>query len=91
MAALFISDPDRAPGFRAEILRDLYGMTSAEARLAILLLTGKSLPELAEKLDVAHETVRAQLKSILHKTGTTNHRLAIGLRSFCLRRDRSDI
>jgi DNA-binding CsgD family transcriptional regulator len=71
VAALFVSDPDRAPGFRVEVLRELYGMTPAEARLAALLLSGKSLPELADSLGVAHETVRAQMKSVLHKTGTT--------------------
>ena len=81
VAALFISDPDRAPGFRAEVLRELYGMTRAEARLATLLLTGKSLPELAESLGVAHETVRAQMKSVLHKTGTARQGELVSLLS----------
>jgi DNA-binding CsgD family transcriptional regulator/PAS domain-containing protein len=81
VAALFISDPDRAPGFRAEVLRELYGMTSAEARLATMLLTGKSLPELAESLGVTHETVRAQMKSVLHKTGTARQGELVSLLS----------
>jgi DNA-binding CsgD family transcriptional regulator len=81
VAALFISDPDRAPGFRAEVLRELYGMTRAEARLATMLLNGKSLPELAESLGVAHETVRAQMKSVLHKTGTARQGELVSLLS----------
>jgi DNA-binding CsgD family transcriptional regulator/PAS domain-containing protein len=81
VAALFISDPDRMPGFRAEVLRELYGVTPAEARLAALLLTGKALPELADNLGVTHETVRAQMKSILHKTGTTRQTGLVGLLS----------
>jgi DNA-binding CsgD family transcriptional regulator len=81
VAALFISDPDRAPAFRAEVLRELYRVTPAEARLAALLLTGKSLPELADKLGVAHETVRAQMKSVLHKTGTTRQGELVSLLS----------
>jgi DNA-binding CsgD family transcriptional regulator len=81
VAAMFISDPDRIPGFRSDVLRELYGITPAEARLAALVLTGKSLPELADTLGVAHETVRAQLKSVLHKTGTSRQGELVSLLS----------
>ena len=70
VAVVFISNPDRKPVPRSEILRELYGLTQAEAQLAIALLKGKSLAETAELLEVRYETARSQIKSVLHKTGT---------------------
>jgi DNA-binding CsgD family transcriptional regulator/PAS domain-containing protein len=81
VAALFISDPERTPGCRPEVLRELYGLTPAETRLAVLLTTGRSLPDLAESLDVSHETVRSQIKSVMHKTGTSRQGELVSLLS----------
>ncbi len=70
VAVVFISDPEQKPALRSEVLRELYGLTQAEARLAVWLLDGRSLAETAELIGVSHETVRSQIKSVLHKTGT---------------------
>ncbi|CAG2146729.1 helix-turn-helix transcriptional regulator [Cupriavidus numazuensis] len=52
------------------VLRELYGLTPAEIRLAMLLTTGIGLPEACEQLGIRRETSRTQLKSIFTKTGT---------------------
>lgn len=70
VAIVFISDPELKPTLRANILRELYGLTQAETRLALSLLDGRSLIETADSIGVTHETVRSQVKSVLHKTGT---------------------
>jgi len=48
-----------------------YSTTRAEARLAMLVLSGRAPRQLAEDLSVAEGTVRQQLKSIYRKTGTS--------------------
>ena len=70
VAVIFISDPDQKSSSPPAILRQLYGLTQAETRLALTLLEGKSLGEAAELRHVAQETVRTQVKSIFQKTGT---------------------
>ncbi|ODV41652.1 hypothetical protein AWV79_34275 [Cupriavidus sp. UYMMa02A] len=54
----------------AGVLRELYGLTPAETRLAMLLTTGIGLPEACEQLGIRRETSRTQLKSIFTKTST---------------------
>jgi DNA-binding CsgD family transcriptional regulator len=69
--AIFISDPDRKPASSTAVLSSLFGLTSAEARLALGLAEDKSLTELAEEFRVSYGTVRSQLKSIFQKTNTS--------------------
>jgi len=52
-------------------LRGEAGLTVAEARLARLLVGGKTLRDAAAELDVGYSTVRSQLLSIFDKTGTS--------------------
>ena len=70
VAIVFISDPEQKPAVLSEILHSLYGLTQAECRLVVSLLDGKSLAEAADSIGVGRETVRSQIKSALHKTGT---------------------
>ncbi len=60
-------------------LRSTYGLTPAEARLAQQLVNGDALTAIAEKLGLAHNTVRNQLKSIFSKTGTKRQAELVGL------------
>jgi DNA-binding CsgD family transcriptional regulator len=69
-AALFVSDPERSVGGIDEVLRGYYGLTPAEARLAALLMDGRSLEEAAEQLELSRHTVRSQVKRIFSKTET---------------------
>lgn len=52
------------------LLRRVFLLTPAEARLAALVAAGASLEAAAEELAVKRETARNQLKAIFAKTGT---------------------
>jgi DNA-binding CsgD family transcriptional regulator len=47
-----------------------FGLTPAEARLALHLVAGETLRSAAVKLSITYETARSQLKNIFKKTGT---------------------
>src|SRR5947208_2110656 len=51
-------------------LRSHFGLTPAEARLALHLVTGETLRSAAAKLSISYETARTQLKNIFNKTKT---------------------
>lgn len=69
-AIVFLADPER-PHFTPErLLRDLYGLTGAEARLVLTIAQGASLTAAARQLAVSRNTVHGQLSSIFLKTGT---------------------
>jgi DNA-binding CsgD family transcriptional regulator len=54
----------------AALLAQAFGLTPAETRLAAMLADGSSLEIAADKLSIARETARNQLKSVFAKTGT---------------------
>ena len=62
-AAVFVSDPESQPEPAATILRRLFNLTGAEARLAAAPMEGKSLEATAVEFRVSRDTVRAQLRS----------------------------
>lgn len=70
-AIVFVADPERAHITPERLLRDLYGLTAAEARLALTIAQGASLTGAARQLTVTRNTVHAQLTSIFQKTGTS--------------------
>jgi DNA-binding CsgD family transcriptional regulator len=67
-AALFISDPERKVEIATSALRQFYDLTTAETRLALVLLKGCSLKEAAATCGISHHTARSQLKSVFGKT-----------------------
>lgn len=70
-AAVFISDPEQRDSASQQILGELFGLTPAEANVAILLARGLSLAEVAETQNISPHTARAQLKAIFAKTGAS--------------------
>jgi DNA-binding CsgD family transcriptional regulator len=70
-AAVFVSDPEQRDSASQQILGELFGLTPAEANVAILLARGLSLAEVAETQNISPHTARAQLKSIFAKTGVS--------------------
>ena len=60
-----------APLDIAARLRTVFGLTAAEARVAVELLDGQSPREVAAKLGVSFHTVRNQLQSLYNKTTTS--------------------
>jgi DNA-binding CsgD family transcriptional regulator len=65
-----IHEPGAAPMTLPTVLRDLYGLTPAEIRLALQLSSGSGLPEACELIGIRRETGRTQLKAIFTKTAT---------------------
>jgi DNA-binding CsgD family transcriptional regulator len=51
------------------LLRSLFDLTAAEARVARMMLQGRTVGEIAGLCGIGHETVRSQLKAAMHKTG----------------------
>lgn len=68
-AVAFIRDPDRKSQLSQEMIRHLFGLTGAEATLALLLANGLTLDEAAAELGIRKNTIRAHLRSIFAKTG----------------------
>ncbi|MEP0772968.1 MAG: helix-turn-helix transcriptional regulator [Acidobacteriota bacterium] len=70
-AIVFIADPERTHVTPERMLRDLYDLTPAEARLAMGLAHGRSLTAAAAHVGISRNTAHTQLSSIFAKTGTT--------------------
>lgn len=62
----------RAPSMAR--LREVFGLTPAESRVALAIFEGMSPQEIAGRLDLSPNTVRVQLASVFSKTGV--HRQA---------------
>jgi DNA-binding CsgD family transcriptional regulator len=54
-----------------ERISGLFGLTPAEARVAVAIMGGASTREAAAALGVSFHTVRHQLQSMLEKTGAS--------------------
>ena len=70
VVAVFLIDPARQTAAPENVLRSLFGLTGAEARLAIRLQQGHSLSETAELNHVSRETLKSQVGAVFSKTGT---------------------
>jgi len=69
-AIVLLYDPDRSRTDPPGILRELYRLSDAEARVSWRLANGEALEEIAAAEGASRETVRSQLKRIFAKTGT---------------------
>ena len=66
--AVFITDPQAVQLPSSERLGDLYGLTPTEAKVACEFARGHSYKQVAQRLKVSEETVRAHIKQIYPKT-----------------------
>jgi DNA-binding CsgD family transcriptional regulator len=73
-AVLFVTLPGRRSGPQPGLLEALFDLTPAEAKVASLVVEGRSVAEIARSQGVQENSVRVQLKSIFGKTGV--HRQA---------------
>jgi DNA-binding CsgD family transcriptional regulator len=73
-ALLLLIDPEKRPEPSSDLLRRLYGMTNAEAAVAIRLLQGDGIKPIAESMCLSIGTVKTHLQHIFDKTST--HRQA---------------
>lgn len=53
---------------RTTLFKDTYGLTNAEAKVAVLLSSGLQIPEIAAKRGAKIQTIRSQIKAIKAKT-----------------------
>lgn len=68
-ALIFVSDPDAASPKRGATLRELFGLTPTETRVAELLAGGEPIRAVAETMKITLETARFHTKRVLNKTG----------------------
>tara|TARA_R110002020_G_scaffold70508_3_gene183027 strand:+ start:63 stop:1175 length:1113 start_codon:yes stop_codon:yes gene_type:complete len=80
-AALVVVHDLRAPmpAKAAPKLIDMFGLTAAEASLALALASGLSLRDIADQRDVAISTARSQLGRIFFKTDTEQQSQLVAL------------
>jgi DNA-binding CsgD family transcriptional regulator/PAS domain-containing protein len=74
MALILIIDPEGEPEPTAALLRRLYDLTTTEADVALRMIRGADLKQIAEELSVSLATVRTHLQHVFDKTDT--HRQA---------------
>lgn len=70
-ACVFITDPERSPVPTAVHLRQAFGLSPAETRVAVALLDGDSVDRLADRLCISRNTARTHLRRLFAKTATT--------------------
>jgi DNA-binding CsgD family transcriptional regulator len=76
-AMILIDDPERNGVPAVEALKALFGLTSAEARLARRLAHGESTaPEIAAEFSLSPQTIRTQMKSI-HRKMDVSHQAEV--------------
>jgi len=71
LALLFASLPEEPQEAPVELLRRLFGLTLAEARVCERLVRRRGVKDIALELDITVETVRVHLKNAFAKTGTS--------------------
>jgi DNA-binding CsgD family transcriptional regulator len=69
-AIAFIGDGEASATVDASLLQRLFGLTGAEAQLALTLFRGETLAQAAATLTVSDNTAKSQLGRIFDKTGT---------------------
>jgi DNA-binding CsgD family transcriptional regulator len=68
---LFIVDPANRPGVPLAWIIDAYGLTPAEARVALAASSGLTIPETAHRLGLSPNTIKTHLRKVFAKTGTS--------------------
>lgn len=69
--AVFISDPDLKHPISVDSLISVYGLTRSEAQVAISLVNGHKIEEIAKSSNHSTHTIRSQLKSVFRKVGVS--------------------
>lgn len=69
-ALVALHDPSMVTDLPVERVAALYGLTPAEARLAVSISSGSSVRDYADRNSITENTVRTQLKQVFAKTET---------------------
>jgi DNA-binding CsgD family transcriptional regulator len=67
---IFVVDPGNRAGIPIAWIMDAYGLTNAEARIALAASSGATVPETALQLGLSPNTVKTHLRHVFAKTGT---------------------
>jgi len=70
-AMVVIRDPAQPLDIPVGWIVDTYGLTPAEARVALCAASGATIPETAHRLNVSPNTVKTHLSRVFAKTGTS--------------------
>jgi DNA-binding CsgD family transcriptional regulator len=73
-ALVFLIDPEARRVCSADVLRRVYGLTTAEADVALHVADGRGIKPIADELSLSTATVKTHLQRVFLKTGT--HRQA---------------
>jgi len=79
-----VTDLERGLSVPAETMRELFGLTAAESRLALALFDGGDIPQVAANLGIRANTARVQLTRIFEKTGTNRQGTLMKLMARCV-------
>lgn len=74
-----VTDTDAEVRLPAQRLRDLFGLTLAEARTALAIFEGQTLKEAAETLGLSRFTVQNHLARVFEKTGANRQSALVRL------------
>jgi len=69
-ALLLFTDLHKTHSIASDLLMQTFGLTRAEAKLAVLIGTGQPIKHAADKLSITPLTARTQLKAVFAKTNT---------------------
>jgi DNA-binding CsgD family transcriptional regulator len=70
-AAVLVVDPVNSSGMSISWVMDAFGLTQAEARVAVAASSGAAIPVVAMSLRLSQNTVKTHLRRIYAKTGTS--------------------
>jgi DNA-binding CsgD family transcriptional regulator len=79
LALLIFHDPRQQFALDPFIVAEMFELSPAEAKVAVLLALGKAPDEIASAGGIAVSTVRAQIKSIFAKTGVSRQSELVAL------------
>jgi DNA-binding CsgD family transcriptional regulator len=65
-------EPERVSKILGKVLREIYGLSNSEVRLAMKMAAGRRLQDVGAELAITRETTRSTLKSVFRKTGTNS-------------------
>jgi DNA-binding CsgD family transcriptional regulator/PAS domain-containing protein len=71
-AAMFLSEPGGSAALQPDVLKELFGLTEAEALVAGELANGRTPQEVSRSLNISWHTVRSQQRAIYDKLGVSS-------------------
>jgi len=76
---VFIVDPDARLALPVQRLVDAFGLTAAEARVALAASAGDGTPAIARGLGLSANTVKTHLRRVYAKTGVSRQAALVRL------------